>query len=493
MQIPIPNSNQSAVQTRVNRSWLVVLSLAILPFLLLSFYNYPSIHDDYSNANRVMRLGPVQYIRYGYGNWTGRYTELVLKAYINPLLYHQATWLSRVQPVAVIVLLILGAFTFFRFLLPGARSSVAIACSLLLTILYMNGFAGAGASFYWFGGYTSFTSGIIASLFAFGGMVGLHRYQGRVGAQVVCLSVAVLFSVLAIGAYDVSMMAICWVLGSTVGLAWLMKSPSKWWFVALFLTAMIGTYVAITAPGNQVRALSAGRDVAHILRSPQALIIIAKSSYYALTQSIAWANSLLLLLGGILLAGLLTHAQASLPFNIGRLHPAVLALWLFGGIAVMIFPSILVYQNVWPHSWQCVYFYFTFGWVWLLTTVFVRYASHSILLTTLSGPTSWHLVAVAFCVLCLFSGVSNTHLAYLDISAKASEYYMLVRGREHHLRQKAASHAKIIEMRALYNNEESYHMPSVLYTYDFNKDDATQYARYYGVDSVIIKPIPYHP
>ena len=159
----------------------------------------------------------------------------------------------------------------------------------------------------------------------------------------------------------------------------------------------------------------------------------------------------------------------------------------------MIFPSILVYQYVWPTSWQCVYFYFAFGWVLLLTTVFVRYSPHSNFLTALSGPTGWPLVAVAFCVLCLFSGASNTHLAYLDLTTKASEHYALVREREHHLQQEAASHVKITEMRALYNNDNSYHMPSVLYAYDFNEVDALQYARYYGVDSVIIKSVPYHP
>lgn len=493
MQIPAPEGNLSPIKLRISSGWIVIMATAILPFLLLAYYNYPSIHDDYTNANNVIRLGRIQYIREGYISWTGRYTELVLKAYLNPLVYQQTTWLSRIQPVVVIGLLVLGAYTFFRYLLLGVRNSVVVACSLLLTIVYINGFTIAGSALYWFGGYTSYTSGVIASLFAFAGMVCLHRYQGRTVTQIICLLGTAFFSILAIGAYDVSMMAICWILVSTVGLVWTMKSSSKWWFIALFFIAMIGTYVAVVAPGNQARAMGTGRNIGHILRSPQAFIIVLKSTCFALTQSIAWTNSLLLILGCLLLAGLLAQCQAMLPFNLSRLHPALLALWLLGGIAAMIFPSILVYQAVWPHSWQCVYFYFVFGLVWLFTTVFVRYTPRSILLKTLSGPTSWYLLAVAFCLLCLLSSASNTHLAFLDLATKAARHYARVRQREQHMLLEAAAHAKVTEIRALYDNGELYKVPNVMYTYDFNENDASQFARYYGVDSVVIKPIPYHP
>lgn len=82
----------------------------------------------------------------------------------------------------VVLLLLLVTYCFFRVLLRGARTSVVAGCALLLTVLYLNGFPMAGAAFYWFGGYTSYTAGVIVSLFAFAGMVGLYRYQGRPAA-----------------------------------------------------------------------------------------------------------------------------------------------------------------------------------------------------------------------------------------------------------------------------------------------------------------------
>ena len=482
-----------AAAPRVQRRWLLALAAAVLPFLLLAYYNYPSIHDDYANSNRILRLGRMQFIRKLYATWTGRYTELTLKAYFDPLSYQQTALLARVQPIVVVLLLLLAAYCFFRVLLQGARTSVVVGCALLLAVLYLNGFPMAGAAFYWFGGYTSYTAGVIANLFAFAGMVGLYRYQSRLAAQVGFLLMAAFFSIVAIGAYDVSMMATCWVLGSTATLAWFTKQPGKWWFVLLLGIAMCGALVAVTAPGNQVRASIEGRNLGHILKSPQAVIIVIKSIYFALTQSIYWASSLLLLLGGTLLASLLTRVRATLPFDLGRLHPALLALWLLAGIGALVFPSTLVYQTVWPHSWQCVYFYFMFGWVWLLATLFARYSAQSEVLRALTGATGWRLVALAFLVLCFFSNSSNTHLAYLDVAAKAPEHYARLRQREQQFKEAATQHIPVAEMRPLYSNEDAYRAPAVLYTYDFNNDDATQYAKYYGVDSVVIKPNPYHP
>ncbi|GAA4015438.1 hypothetical protein GCM10022408_30940 [Hymenobacter fastidiosus] len=478
---------------RVRSWWLLGLAAAVLPFLLLAYYNYPSIHDDYANSNRIIQLGRQQFIHDLYNTWTGRYTELALKAYLDPLSYQQTALLARIQPVVVILLLLIAAYGFFRVLLRTAHVSVVAACALLMTVLYLNGFEMAGAAFYWFGGYTSFTAGIIASLFAFTGMLGLHCYQGRPGAQLASLIWAAFFSIVAIGAYDVSMMAMCYLLGSTVVFAWLLKIPARNWFLVLFALAMIGAFFAVTAPGNQVRAAMSGRDLGHVLKSSQGVVIIIKSIYFALTQTISWTNSMLLLLGSILLASLLTQVRQDTGLDLSRIHPALLVLWLLGGIGAMIFPSMLVYQTVWPHSWQCVYFYFLLGWLWVLTTVIARYSSRSGLLRALSSTAGWRLAALAFCVLCFFSSTSNTHMAYLDVAAKAPEHYARIRQREQMLQQQAAHHVKITEMHPLYSNEDAYRVPSVLYTYDFNNDDAVQYALYYGVDSVVIKPNPYHP
>lgn len=472
----------------------MLFAAGLVPFLLLAWYNYPSIHDDYADSNLILKLGRVEYIRYVYSHWSGRYAELALKAYLAPLTYEHPEWLARLQPAAILVLWTAGSYAVFAVILRGIRTPVVLGCALLLTLMYLNGSEGVGAVLYWFGGYTSYTFGGIASLFAFAGMIGLHRYHRRVGAQLLCLLGAGFFSVLAIGAYEVAMVAVCWVAGTALAMTWLRRHPSRWWFVVLFGVVVAAAYIAANAPGNHVRALGRGRNVSQILLSPEGIVVGFKSLYFAFTQTISWANRLVLLLGSVLLAGALARLRVELQFALTSVHPGLLAAWLLAGITAMVFPSTLVYQTVWLHSWQCVYFYFVLGWVWLLAALFVRYSAQSALLASLNTLKGRRLIAASFFVVCFGSNSANTHLAYLDlITGKAQEHYSRVRKREQEVASAAARGLRVADLRPLYHEEEDYKIAKVLYSYDFNQPDVRDYGLYYGLDSLVVKELPYQP
>lgn len=481
----------------VRRGWLAAWAAAVLPFLLLSYYNYPSIHDDYVNANLVAQYGRLGYVRQLYATWTGRYTEALLKAYLNPLTYQQTAWLARWQPVVVIGLLLLGAYALFRQLLRGAPASVAAAGALLLTVLYLNGFPTAGASFYWFGGYTSYTAGAIASLFAFAGLVvglyggphggprpaGAARAQSR-GGWVVAAG----FSLLAVGTYEVSMMALIVVVGSAALGAWLKKQPAKWPLSAVLLVLLLGACAAVAAPGNQARAASAGRSVSQLLSAAGLLRLGGQSGWLMFRQGVHWARSPLLLLGSGLLAGLLWRARTSLPLDLARVSPVGFGLWLLGGLSSLIFPSMLIYERVQEQTWQAVYFYFLLGWLSWVAVAYARYAPRLAWLAGLSRPVNWRGAALVFSLLCFYAG--NTHLAWVELFTTAPAHYRRVRQRAQRLQEAAARRAPAVEMRPLYAGADAQEAPQILYTIDFNDNDAAQYARYYGVDSVLLKPSP---
>lgn len=482
----------------VRRGWLAAWAAAVLPFLLLSYYNYPSIHDDYVNANLVAQFGRLGYVRLLYATWTGRYTEVLLKAYLNPLTYQQTAWLARWQPVVVIGLLLLGAYALFRQLLRGAPASVAAAGALLLTVLYLNGFPTAGASFYWFGGYTSYTAGAIASLFAFAGLVGLyggqHGEPGAAGAPPPQARwnwlAAAGFGLLALGTYEVSMMALMVVVGSAALWAWLRSQPAKWPLSAVLLVLLLGAYAAVAAPGNQARAASAGRSVSQLLRLAGLLRLGGQSGWLLFRQSVHWALSPLLLLGSVVLAGLLWRARASLPLDLARVSPVGFGLWLLGGLSSLIFPSMLIYERVQEQTWQAVYFYFLLGWLSWVAVAYARYAPQLALLAELSRPANWRRTALVFSLLCFYPATSNTHLAWVELLTTAPAHYRRVRQRAQRLQEAAARRAPAVEMRPLYAGADAQEAPQVLYIIDFNPNDAAQYARYYGVDSVLLKPNP---
>lgn len=473
--------------------WLLLLFFLILPFILLALYNYPSIHDDYGNANNVLKMGPATYMQKLYLHWTGRYSEIILKAYLNPLIYQRTALLARVQPMVIIVLLVTGFCVFFKALVRNASASMVVACGLVATVVYLNGFEMVGAAIYWFGGYTSYTAGIISSLIAFAGMVALHQSPVLLWARLGSFLVAAVFSVIAVGTYDVSMMAMIWVVGSVAAFSWWTKHAARWWFVLLLLLLLVSVYSSMSAPGNQERALNVGRNLGQLIKSPRVVILLVKSVFFALTQSVSWSNSLLLLLGGLVVAGLLLQVPQTLPDAISQTPLVWLLLWVLAGLSATIFPSILVYQTVWAHSWQCVYLYFLMGWGWLLLVFITRYRVRLAWLQAVSAPRGWKPLAASFCGLCLFSSGSNTHLAYLDFLTNAPGYYVRVRQREQTIQTSAARQATSVELRPLYAHDDNWMLPKDLYTYDFSAGDAQQYVRYYGIDSVIVRPIPYHP
>ena len=477
------------VKADVPTSWLLALVAAILPFLLLAFYNYPSIHDDYVNANLLSQYGRLGYVRHFYNTWTGRYTELVLKAFLNPLSYQQTAGLAHLQPIAVILLVVLGAYFLFRMLLWRASTSVVASCALLLVVLYLNGFDTVGASFYWFGGYTAYTSGAVASLFAFAGLVGMVSCHKSDGACLRWGFVAAVFSLLAIGTYEVSMLSICGVVGSLTAWAWWRNHPAKSRLVALLLLVLLGSYASMAAPGNQVRASRSGHQLSQLLSAVE----VSRSGWLSLRvaakQCLNWAVSPLLLLGSLLLAGLLWRARAALPFRLARLSLVGLALGIVGGVTILIFPSVLILGEVQAQSLQGIYFYFLLGWLSFVAVAVARFAPRVKLVAELSQLASWQYMALVFWMLCLYSETSNTHLAYVELFSTAGPHYRRVRQREQQLREAAARHATVVKIAPLYADKEAEQLPKILYPIDFNAEDALQYARYYGVDSVVA-PVP---
>ncbi|NVO86739.1 hypothetical protein HW556_17795 [Hymenobacter sp. P5252] len=350
--------------------------------------------------------------------------------------------------------------------------------------LYLSGLKSVGASFYWFGGYTSFTTGIIASLFSYAAIIRLYYCKEGVFNRIVYLSCGVIFSIVSIGAYDVSMMTTCWVLGSITLVAWVRGEAIKWWYLALFGFSTIGIYMAVVAPGNQERAAELGHDLGQILKSPQILTIFAKSIYFAITQIFSWLNSLILVLGSFLIVACLNHSKVGLKLGFNNVHPILFGLWLLVGITASVFPSVLAYQSVWNHSWQCVYLYFLIGWIYLLNILYTKYLTNFNILKKIRV---YYYGFGIFFAMCFFSGTSNVHLAYMDIMTYAPSHYKKVRQRESIIKEHYTNSIKVIKLIPLYSNDEKWSVPNILYTFDFNDDDALQYARYYGIDSVNFK------
>ena len=347
----------------------VLLAAALLPYLLLAHYNSPSIHDDYRNAVLLRESGWAGYIGQLYQTWTGRYTEVILKALLLPLSYQKTALLAQVQPVVVILLLIAGGYLFLSTLLNGPPRSVVLGASVLVFLLYVGELNNAGSVLYWFGGYTAYTAGFIASFAVFTGMIGIRRYRARGARQWAYWGLAAAGAAVAVGAYEVCLMAIWWLTFSVAAYTLARRGPEWRWYAALLAVVLLFAYISASAPGNMVRAASMGESPATLGQLLRIAGEGGKCVYYALEVVPTRLNSVLLLAGTLLFAPWLARHSVIRFSGVSR-SLLWLLLWLVLSTAMLVLPAVLVYRNAHHNSWQCVHFYFLIGWLMLAAAVY---------------------------------------------------------------------------------------------------------------------------
>ncbi|OUJ73148.1 DUF6056 family protein [Hymenobacter crusticola] len=485
---PLISSTQQ--ERKVSRVWMVLLALTILPFLLLACYTYPSIHDNYLTANAILRGGRAHYIVKTYYTWSGRYSELVLKAYLEPLTYQNAWQLEKIGAVGVILGFFASIYGLLKVLAKEKKIKSPFASSLLLFTLFLNGLSSVGPVFYWFDGYTAYTAGIIIFLMLLSCLAAMHQTQRSSYERFFYFVGACLATIVGVGTYETVLLALGWLLSTGLIVTFKQKGSTRWWWLSLFLLWLLSACFSLSAPGNLSRAATALPSDTHLFAVGRIMVSGVKSLYFMSSMLLSWSNNLLLILGTIVLLPFVTHRQqeCSSFLSIPKARRVIsLLLWLVAGLSVCIFPSILVYQDVWEHTWQCVYGFFLLGWAFSASIAFrwlrPRYAIFERALTD-----KVQLVCrIAFLLICFGGSNSNTNIAYLDLKFRAPEYYQRTLQRTLDMQQAQYS-GKVGRVASVLSAPESYKQPKILYTVPYNDNDVVGFAHYYGVDSVLAQP-----
>jgi len=472
-----------------HKIWTLLLFLTILPFLLLAKYNTPSIHDNYLTANAILRGGRINYIINTYQTWSGRYTELVLKAYLDPLTYQHSWLLEKLGAFVITLLFWASIYWLLKTLEKGKVVAYPLANSLLLFSLFINGLSSVGVVFYWFDGYTAYTAGIIACLVMLNCIVATQQQQRRLRQRILYGIGAVLAMVVAVGTYEIVLLATGWLVGTRTFIAFRRKQrPRGWWLLLLGLW-LVCAYIALNAPGNFNRADNVMPDHAQLFSAKRLTLSTAKSVATMSSMLISWTNSLLLLFGTIILLPAITQQQPR-PSNLAGLYTARqsagLLLWIVLGLSACILPSILVYQTVWERTWQCVYAFFLLGWVYSIImilpylrfryTLFERALSYKVQIAC----------RIIFVVVCIGGHNTNTNIAYMDLQFRAPEYQQRVLQRVQSM-QRAHISRQSIRVTPVYSTAEAYKLPKALHIATFNENDAFNFARYYGIDAKYVR------
>ncbi|QNP53563.1 hypothetical protein H9L05_08410 [Hymenobacter qilianensis] len=231
---------------------VLVTVAAVLPFLLLSYYNHPFM-DDYYNAANVRATGLwAQQIEL-YLRWTGRFSSSLFVTAANPLVYgwyDGFRWTPALTLLATLGTIYLGLRTLSQQQIP--RTQAALAAGIFL-LFYLHMIPDPYSAIYWFTGSIVYH---IAGLTLLLVLIASERARqttkawSRGGWQVA----AVICAITATAANEMTMLHL--LLGLTLLLAvngYRRQWPQvRWWSTILLLTLVVAI-ITVIAPGNYVR------------------------------------------------------------------------------------------------------------------------------------------------------------------------------------------------------------------------------------------------
>ncbi len=228
--------------------WIIMLSLLVLPFIAISFFDHPSA-DDYIISAVVRDNGFFAHYRQVYFEWSGRYFSTLLECF-NPLVYG---WFFgyKLIPILLIVLFYIGIFRLFKSIFGEELSSIKIhLISLILLLLYFNNIPSTAECIYWMDGSLEYFTGIILSLFFFALLI-KQWYSEKIKASSYLFLVILIAMI--VGTNEISMLLLDEILFIIVLKEILNKRKLNKCLIISIIAAITATIFEITAPGNYSR------------------------------------------------------------------------------------------------------------------------------------------------------------------------------------------------------------------------------------------------
>lgn len=390
--------------------------LALLPFLLLTLYNHPQA-DDYGFAVRDTTYSFWETHKTFYLNWTGRYFSTNTAFHVNPLIYRAIGSAVTVYKLySLLLILLLGVSTFFllfKLLSPYFKIISILALAVLLLCLYLLQMQSVSEGIFWLSGYLTYQLPNILMLLMLALLVGFFK-TGDKTVKTAYVALAALFCVAIVGSNEMSV-----VMAFTTTLFLLYNNwngrKNRPYLLFLFLACVAACLVAVLAPGNYARMEDHPNASRPLWATVYAFFLTGLSFYRWLAPLLA-ASMLYLFYWGLPLA---QKAKALGVFQVS-LRTAVL--YFLVTLFLMQFAfTWAVGERPTPRVENVIYFFFVFGWFYILQVAVIKYAR--LLQAERNLSPALPVAAFVLFTLFLFDIDKNVATAYVDLfSGKAAAY-----------------------------------------------------------------------
>ncbi|RDC62064.1 DUF6056 family protein [Adhaeribacter pallidiroseus] len=408
---------------------LLLLSLAVLPFLILAAFCHPSA-DDFWLTNMVVAKGAWQAQADIRQNWSGRYTSMFLGSF-NPLVYDSLIG-YKLLPILLIFLNLTSLYLLITRILLHIPTKLKIFYTLLLQVLYLGFMPAIASGYYWMSSALNYQTAIICLLLLSGGLISFKQKRTtlRQGGYIVVLSFLIIAG---IGCNELSMVIIVeGLLGLFLIDSWRYKRINR--MLLYFLVLALGcSLLVILSPGNVARLQTHTNHSNLLYAFSYALAVTLNNTCNYLTLSPILLLTLLFIPVSYKLFKNISIHQ--LP------HPIITTTLLY----LLIFQFyFIIYWNRGMHApiWTQNYIYFIFllGWFLNVSLIVKYYQIHR------PGfqhqlPTYAQVLLLGACFLLIFHNKqSNVRTAYADwLSGEAAAYNQELTNRHNYLKTSTCS------------------------------------------------------
>jgi len=225
----------------------VSLFLALLSFLILSFFNHPSF-DDYYFAVKTKNEGFFPAQKNWYLEWTGRYFSTAILS-SNPLIFN---WFFgfKIIPFLLFVLFLGSFFILIRELFSTLDRWCISSLSLVVLFIYLYQMPSISEGFYWVAGAITYQLGNILFIFFLTFFIRLSKNPSLSSinffGSAICL-------IAVIGSNETIMILLDSLIGFVLTIHLIKFRRLDKWLIILTIIAIIFSLIVILCPGNAKR------------------------------------------------------------------------------------------------------------------------------------------------------------------------------------------------------------------------------------------------
>jgi len=352
-----------------------LLAVALVPLLALSFYNHPSIIDDFCYIDTVFKYGYFEAMHYYYSGWTGRYFGILLN-HSNPLIWH---WYAGFKVLsAVLILSFCGSvYWLIKTTLPQLFKWTAWGIVGVFFFLFVLKMPSITEAFYWMAAFVTYTIPNLLTLCLV--VIMIKYYEQAAGKRKTATAVFATFLVFAsIGCSETNLIITGLLVVGWFGYQLVVNRKLDWF--ALFLVAVAGfcCYLTFASAGNASRiagnpvsgkiGLSAGQSLRQLAKYVVDWVVHSPLVAFTFFWGLLLRNRAELLQNRCFKVPVWAGVLAFLSILWGQVFTS------YYGIGIEPPPRVV----------NSVYFYFLLGWFYNVALV-VRYFSAKRSLRQFSG------------------------------------------------------------------------------------------------------------